>query len=112
MLEGIINIRPTLKGTLSQVSTRVSGWASAFGWPHGPSPQADTQPDTRVNTRPRIPFKVGLIYVSLHQDDTCLITFQACESDLMLLILDSLMESTVWKAQFIILNALLKFLEG
>ena len=57
-------MRPTSKGTLSHVSTLVSGWVSAFGQPHGPCPQADTQPDTRVDTRPRIPFSFGLIYLA------------------------------------------------
>ena len=68
MLEGIINIRPTWKETLSQISTLVSGWVSAFGQPYGPCPQADTQPDTLVDTRPRIPFSVGLVcmYVCMY----------------------------------------------
>ena len=51
------------KGALCLVSTFVSGWASAFGGPYGPWPKADTQPDTRVDTQPRTPFSVGLIYV-------------------------------------------------
>ena len=31
-------------------------------------PQVDTQPDTRVNTRPRTPFSVGLIYIYLSKE--------------------------------------------
>ena len=54
-----ITKRPTSKGTLSQVSTLVL----AFGWPYGPCPQADTQPDTWVDNRSHIPFSVGLIYL-------------------------------------------------
>ena len=51
----LINIRPTSKGALRQVSTLVSTlyqpWVSAFGLPYGPYPPADT------------PFSVGLICI-------------------------------------------------
>ena len=47
-----MNIRPTSKVALCLVSTLVSGWVSAFG---GPCLQVDT--------RPRTPFSVGLIYI-------------------------------------------------
>ena len=50
----ITNIRPTSKRALCRVST--------FGRPHGPCHQADTQPDTLVDTRPHTPFEVGFIY--------------------------------------------------
>ena len=70
LCKDIINIRQTSKGALCLVSTLVSGWVSAFGWPFGSCPQADTQPDTRVDTRPRIPFSVGLIYV-YHGEKVC-----------------------------------------
>ena len=68
----MINIRPTSKGALCRVSTLVLGWVSAFGQPYGPCPQADTQPNTRtdtrprntrIDTRPRNPFTAGLMYL-------------------------------------------------
>ena len=55
--------KKNLERALCLVSTLISGWVSAFGQPYGPCPQADTQPDTWVDTRPRTPFSVGLIYV-------------------------------------------------
>ena len=61
----MINIRPSLKGALCLVSTLLSGRVSAVGKPYGPLPQADTQPDTHVDTRPHTPFSVGLIYMHL-----------------------------------------------
>ena len=65
LCKDIMNIRPTSKGTLCPVPTLVSGWVSAFGQHYGPCPQADTQPDTQVDTRPCTPFSVGLIYIYL-----------------------------------------------
>ena len=60
---GIYNtyIRPTEKVGQDRVSTQV--WQGQMGLP-----QADTQPDTRVDTQQGVPFKVGLIFiVSLHK---------------------------------------------
>ena len=51
--------RPTSKGVLCLVSTLISGWISAFRRPYGPCPQADTRPDTWIDTRPCTPFSVG-----------------------------------------------------
>ena len=59
-IEGMINIIPTSKGTLSQVLTLVSGWISAFGRPYGRCLQADTQPDTLVDTSPCMSFLLVL----------------------------------------------------
>ena len=55
--------KTTSKGALCLVSALVSRWESASLRPYGPCPQADTQPDTRVDSRPRTLFSVSLIYI-------------------------------------------------
>ena len=74
LCKNIINIRPTSKGALCLVSTLISDWVSAFRRPYGPCPQTDTRPDTRVDTRPRTPFSVSLIYIYKQKDPTCAVT--------------------------------------
>ena len=68
-------IRPTEKEVRSRVSTRIYDYTGR--------PKADTQPDTKVDTRQSAPFEVGLIfiislhkflverYVKLHKIDQC-----------------------------------------